>query len=120
NNVLYDMGKLNTTTNLNPNDPGLRGSYLHINGNITGNFDLTKVGQDIIILSGAANTFRNTNIENGILQIGRTNTLPVTTELTTKFSGMFDLNGFDQEVAALKGTGGSVNNGAFEYNTLTV
>ncbi|SKA92450.1 PEP-CTERM protein-sorting domain-containing protein [Prosthecobacter debontii] len=120
NHFMYDMGKMNTTTNLNPNDPGLRGSYLHIDGNITGNFDLTKVGQDMIILSGAANSFRNTNIENGVLQIGRNNTLPVTTELTTRFSGMFDLNGYNQEVAALKGTGGSIHNGGFDYNTLTV
>ncbi|MEN3943581.1 autotransporter-associated beta strand repeat-containing protein [Prosthecobacter sp. SYSU 5D2] len=120
NHFLYDMGKLNTTTNLNPNDPGLRGSYLHIDGNITGDHDLTKVGQDIILLNGSANSFRNTNIENGILQIGRNNTLPVTTELTTRFSGMFDLNGYDQEVAALQGTGGSVHNGGFDYNTLTV
>jgi hypothetical protein len=120
NHFLYDMGKMNTATNLNPNDPGLRGSYLHINGNITGNHDLTKVGQDVIILNGAANTFRNTNIENGTLQIGRNNTLPKTTELTTKFTGMFDLNGYNQEVAALKGTGGSINNGGFDYNVLTV
>lgn len=120
NHFLYDMGKLNTTTNLNPNDPGLRGSYLHIDGNITGDFDLTKVGQDIILLNGSANSFRNTNIENGILQIGRHNTLPVTTELTTRFTGMFDLNGYDQEVAALQGTGGSIHNGGFDYNTLTV
>lgn len=120
NSFLYDMGKMNTTTNLNPNDPGLRGSYLHIDGNITGNFDLTKVGQDIIILNGSANSFRNTNIDNGILQIGRNNTLPVTTELTTRFSGMFDLNGYNQEVAALKGSGGFIHNGGFDYNTLTV
>ncbi|MCB1208401.1 MAG: autotransporter-associated beta strand repeat-containing protein, partial [Verrucomicrobiales bacterium] len=46
NHFMYDMGKLNTTTNLNPSDVGLRGSYLVIDGDITGNFNLTKVGQD--------------------------------------------------------------------------
>ncbi|TLD72428.1 PEP-CTERM sorting domain-containing protein [Phragmitibacter flavus] len=119
NAVSYDMGKLNTTTNLNPNDPGLRGSYLQIDGNITGDFDLTKTGQDIILLNGQ-NSYRNTIIEAGILQIGRVNGLSTTGTLTTRSSGMFDLNGFDQEVSALAGTGGSVNNGAFDFNTFTV
>jgi|UniRef100_UPI00378359BE autotransporter-associated beta strand protein len=120
NSMFYDMGKLNTTTNLNPNDPGLRGSYLQIDGNITGNFNLTKVGQDIIKLSGTANTYGSTSVENGILQIGANNVLPLGGTLTTKFSGMFDLNGYNQEVAGLTGDGGSVNNGGFDNNTLTV
>jgi autotransporter-associated beta strand protein len=33
---------------------------------------------------------------------------------------MFDLNGYNQEVAGLAGDGGSVNNGGFDNNTLTV
>ncbi|MEZ5387974.1 MAG: autotransporter-associated beta strand repeat-containing protein [Prosthecobacter sp.] len=121
NTHFYDMGKLNTTTNLNPNDPGLRGSYLQIDGNITGvGFNLTKTGQDIIKLSGTGNTYASTTIENGILQIGANNVLPVAGGLTTLFTGMFDLNGFNQEVASLSGDGGSINNGAFDDNTLTV
>ncbi|MCB1277101.1 autotransporter-associated beta strand repeat-containing protein [Prosthecobacter sp.] len=121
NSLFYDMGKLNTTTNLNPTDPGLRGSYLQIDGNITGTgFNLTKVGQDIIKLSGTGNTYGSTTIENGILQIGADNVLPLGGTLTTKFTGMFDLNGHNQEVAGLAGDGGSINNGAFDNNTLTV
>lgn len=120
NSVYYDMGKLNTTTNLNPNDPGLRGSYLQIDGNITGDFNLTKVGQDIIKLSGTGNSYGSTSIENGILQIGANNVLPVAGVLSTWFTGMFDLNGFNQEVAGLAGDGGSINNGGFENNTITV
>jgi autotransporter-associated beta strand protein len=121
NSLFYDMGVLNTTTNLNPNDIGLRGSYLQIDGNITGaGFTLTKTGQDIIKLSGTANTYGGTTVENGILQIGANNVLPVGGTLTTKFSGMFDLNGYNQEVAGLAGDGGSINNGAFENKTLTV
>jgi len=120
NHAYYDMGKLNTTTNLNPIDPGLRGSYLHILGNLTGVGGLTKVGQDLILLAGANTYAGATSVENGILQLGRANALPTGTDLTTRFSGMLDLNGYDQEVASLQGTGGSINNGAFELNTLTL
>lgn len=120
NHTFYDTGKLNTTTNLNPIDPGLRGSYLQIHGEITGVGGITKVGQDMILLTGA-NTYQGaTKLDNGILQIGRNNSLPVGTDLTTRFTGMLDLNGYDQEVASLQGTGGSVNNGAFKFNTLTL
>lgn len=118
---LYDIGKFNQTTANNPNDPGLRGSYLQIDGVITGVGGLTKIGQDMILLNGA-NTYEGaTIIENGVLQIGRNNALPVGTDLSTETSsGMFDLNGFNQEVASLSGDQGSIDNGAFALNTLTL
>lgn len=120
-NRFYDQGKINTTTGSNPTDPALRGSYLQIDGNITGVGGLTKLGQDIILLNGANTYGGATRIENGILQIGRDNSLPVgtTLEMATT-SATFDLNGFDQEVAALSGAGGSINNGAFTDNIFTV
>lgn len=118
---IYDIGKINQTNASNPNDSGLRGSYLQIHGNITGPGGLTKVGQDIILLNGANTYEGSTVVENGILQIGRNNSLPVGTDLRMETSsGMFDLNGFNQEVASLAGDQGSVNNGAFALNTLTV
>ncbi|MCB1204996.1 MAG: autotransporter-associated beta strand repeat-containing protein, partial [Verrucomicrobiae bacterium] len=120
-NRYYDQGKINTTTGSNPTDPALRGSYLQIEGAITGTGGITKVGQDLILLKGANTYTGATRIENGILQIGRDNSLPIGTslELATT-SGTFDLNGFNQEVASLFGAGGSVNNGAFDFNTLKV
>ena len=118
---IYDIGKINQTNASNPNDMGLRGSYLQIHGNITGPGGLTKLGQDIILLNGANTYEGSTIVENGILQIGRNNSLPVGTDLRLESSsGMFDLNGFNQEVASLAGDQGSVNNGAFALNTLTV
>jgi autotransporter-associated beta strand protein len=120
-NATYDQGKINTTTGSNPSDPALRGSYLQIDGTIQGSGGLTKLGQDIILLNGANTYAGPTNIENGILQLGRDNALPVGTSLVMKTtSGTLDLNGNDQEVASLSGPGGSVNNGAFSNNTLTV
>jgi autotransporter-associated beta strand protein len=120
-NAWYDQGKINTTTGNNPTDPALRGSYLQIDGVIQGTGGLTKVGQDIILLNGANTYAGATNIENGILQLGRDNALPVGTSLVMKTtSGTLDLNGNDQEVGSLSGPGGSINNGAFDNNTLTV
>ncbi len=122
NSIIYDMGKLNTTTNLDPSNVGLRGSYLVIDGNITGNFDLTKTGQDVIKLAGN-NSFSNLIIDAGIIQLGRDNALAVSTGLQTKgagSSGILDLNGYNQEIASLTGPGGSINNSGFGVKTLTV
>ena len=122
NSLFYDMGKLNTTTNLDPSNVGLRGSYLVIDGDITGNFDLTKLGQDVIKLAGS-NSFGNLIIEGGIIQIGRDNALATTTVVSTRgegSSGVFDLNGYNQELAGLSGPSGSVNNSGFGTKVLTV
>lgn len=118
---IYDIGKFNQTNASNPNDPGLRGSFLQIDGEITGVGGLRKIGQDLIVLNGANTYAGATVIENGVLQIGRTNALPVGTDLVLETSsGRFDLNGYDQEVASLSGDYGSINNGAFGLNVLTV
>ena len=122
NHFIYDMGKLNTTTNLNPSDVGLRGSYLVIDGDITGNFDLTKVGQDVIKLAGV-NHFKNLNIEGGIIEMGREYALHHTTVVRTQgegTSGILDLNGYNLEIAGLTGPSGSVDNSAFNFFTLTL
>ncbi|MES2595500.1 MAG: autotransporter-associated beta strand repeat-containing protein [Verrucomicrobiota bacterium] len=122
NHFMYDMGKLNTSTNLNPNDVGLRGSYLVIDGNITGNFSLTKVGQDVIKLAGA-NTFTGLDIQGGVIQLGRDNALLSTVAVTTRgdgYSAILDLNGYNQEIGSLSGPGGTINNSGFAFNTLTI
>ena len=118
---IYDQGKINQANPNNPTDPGLRGSYLQIDGTITGPGGLTKLGQDVILLAGA-NTYQGlTRVENGVLQLGRADALPVTTGLVlVTTSGSLDLNGFDQRVASLSGAAGVVTNGAFALNTLTV
>ena len=119
--VIYDMGKQNSIMGGNPNDLALRGSYLQIDGAITGDFGLTKVGQDVILLNGANTYSGPTTVKNGILQIGRNNSLNIASDLVMNgSSGQFDLNGYDQEVASLSGSSGSINNGGFDYNTLSV
>jgi autotransporter-associated beta strand protein len=120
--TFYDIGKENTMgSDVNPTDLYLRGSYLQIDGVIQGNAGLTKVGKDVILLNGANTYTGATVVENGTLQIGRPNALPVATSLVMEASNaMFDLNGNNQEVAELRGDAGSVNNGAFANNVLTV
>jgi len=62
-------------------------------------------------------------VEDGILQIGRNNALSTIVALSTRGSGsagVFDLNGYNQEVGSLSGPGGTISNSAFDYNTLTV
>jgi autotransporter-associated beta strand protein len=117
----FDLGKQNTNGfDININDAYLRGSYLQIDGAITGAFNLTKVGKDVILLAGA-NTHASTTIEDGTLQIGRTNALaPASSLRLTTTSAYFDLNGFDQQVGSLAGAAGTILNGAFATNTLTV
>ena len=118
---IYDQGKINQSNANNPNDPGLRGSYFQIDGVITGPGGLTKIGQDVILLSGASTYQGLTRVDNGVLQIGRDDALPVTTGLVLgTTSGTLDLNGYDQRVASLTGVAGVVTNGAFALNTLTV
>jgi hypothetical protein len=53
-----------------PFGDNVTGAYLQIDGNITGNFDLTKTGLDTVTLAGANNTYRNTVVDLGVLRNG--------------------------------------------------
>ncbi len=101
------------------------GAILKLEGDISGAYDLTKVGTDIVVLSGS-NTYNNTKVLDGVLQIGANNSLPIGGVLTTDADAVFDLNGFNQQVAGLADvygsttTSGRIINSAFSTNTLTV
>ena len=66
----------------------------------------------------------------GVVRIGVSNALPTTTNVTMAFSsgngGIFDLNGFNQEIASLTSNpggstgGGSIRNGGGGSSTLTI
>ncbi|WP_395744146.1 beta strand repeat-containing protein [Prosthecobacter sp.] len=93
-------------------------------------------GTGTVIVSGAGNTYTGaTQILRGILKLGSANALPTTTTLDVDSLGSagvnddatFDLNGFNQTVAALQrggasfGTGGSyITNSGASAATLTV
>ncbi|MEZ0277355.1 MAG: autotransporter-associated beta strand repeat-containing protein, partial [Roseimicrobium sp.] len=117
--AFYDMGKGNRAGNT-PLNPVFSGAYLRILGDITGAFDLTKVGQDVVLLGSSNNSYNNTIIREGVLQVGVNNALPVTKRLMTTANGILDLYGNNQTVGSLSGDGGSIRNSAITFNTLTV
>jgi autotransporter-associated beta strand protein len=127
----YDVGRQPTVNS--PFGDTVTGSYLQIDGNITGNFDLTKTGNDTVTIAGAANTYRNTFVELGVLRTGTANTLPSAGVLTTRLNGTLDLYGNNQTVAGLGvstagvdpggtsvGSSGRIINSAPTENILTV
>ncbi|MDZ7618667.1 MAG: autotransporter-associated beta strand repeat-containing protein, partial [Patescibacteria group bacterium] len=126
-----DMGQTNLMT-AGPLSTAFRGAGLIVQGQITGaGFDLTKIGGDIAILAGPTSTYRNTIVDQGMLQIGANNALPTAGVLTTRLDGVFDLNGYDQQVGnlgvrdgvTLGGTGlgysGTIVNSAYAISALT-
>ncbi|HZJ13917.1 MAG TPA: autotransporter-associated beta strand repeat-containing protein, partial [Chthoniobacteraceae bacterium] len=127
----YDLGQQPTVTG--PFGDNLTGSYLVINGGISGSFNLTKTGLDTVVLASALNTYNNTIVDMGVLRIGRNNALPTGGSLVTRYAGTFDLFGFNQSVAGLGiedfavspgavsvGSSGRIVNSAPTDNILTV
>jgi len=84
-------------------------------GTVTLNSQSTYAGDTIF---NAANS--------GVIRIGVSNALPTTTNVTMAFSnsngGIFDLNGFNQEIASLTNGvgGGSIRNSGGGISTLTI
>src|SRR5206468_712613 len=76
-----------------------------INNAIGGPFSLTKTGAATLIL-GAANSYNGTTVSAGILRLSGAGTLGSTTGLLTVNGGTLDLNGTNQTVGALTGSGG--------------
>ena len=89
---------------------------------------LNLTGQGTLVVSGASNNYTGgTNIQNGTLQLGVNNALPIGTTVTLGLvanSGILKLNGQNQELAnlAVSGSGGSnkVVGGNASSSTLTL
>jgi autotransporter-associated beta strand protein len=94
----YDAGRLPTVAG--PFGDNVTGSYLRVEGRITGN-NLTKTGLDTVTIANSTNSYGNTSVDMGVLRIGVNNALPVIGALRTRYAGTFDLFGFDQTVAGL-------------------
>ena len=100
-----DAGMQGLYPDRNPVTGEVRGAILVVEGAITGSgSDLTKIGRDAVVLAGA-NSYRNTIVEQGILRLGATDTLPTAGVLTPRFDGIVDLNGFNQTVARARHQG---------------
>ena len=98
-------------------------------GAITGaSMPLNLTGLGTLVVSGTSNTYSGgTNVQNGTLAIGANNALPLSTTVTLGAgvnSGIFKLNGLNQEIAglAISGSGGAnkVVGGSVTPSTLTL
>lgn len=127
----YEAGRAPTVAS--PFADNYSGSFLRIEGPITGAGNLTKTGLDTVTIASTGNTYGNTIVEMGVLRIAANNALPTGKTLTTRNGGTFDMYGFNQTVAGLGvdnaganpgGTGvgisGEITNSGVTDNTLTV
>ncbi len=125
-----DMGK--QTNDLRPLEEYFgSGVILEIKGAIGesgGVRSLTKVGYDIVILSGQNTYTGGTVVTAGKLMLGRPDALAPTGDLSTQGSGVLDLNGYNQTVGRLTNptnpanpstNGGYITNSAATIHTLT-
>ena len=101
-----------------PTTNALAGVMLEIKGAISGPGSLTKQGYDTVTVSGANTYGGGTNITQGILRTGATNSLPASGNVTTVGSGALDLNGFNQTIGRLV-TPATTNNAVAGYITNT-
>jgi autotransporter-associated beta strand protein len=90
-------------------DHGRGGMVLDFRGNITddgNNRSLTKIGAGTVVLSGPSISYGGaTHIDAGVLLLGRSEVLPDSTSLHIGANGTLDLNGFDETVGNLSGSG---------------
>ncbi len=96
-------------------------------GVISGSGALNLTGLGTLIISGTSNTYSGgTKIQNGNLNLGATNALPITTALTLGAGtngGKLTLNGFGQTVSSLTTSGSGTNsivNGKVTSVTFTI
>lgn len=95
---------------------------LTLSGLISGTANLSKVGTGAVILSKANTYVGNTTINAGTLQVGINNALPTATFvlLANTAGTIFNLNNFNQSIAALSGGGTMGGNISLGSGTLTI
>lgn len=107
------------------------GSILVVQGVISGNSSLTKVGYDTVFLNGQNTYSGGTVVSGGKLMLGTTNALLPTGSLSTFGDGVIDLNGNHQAVGTLTNpadvasnvsltNNGYITNSSTTIKTLTV
>ncbi len=139
NNIIINGGRLTTSFTINPirniQVGSTAGTSLSVTKSTTSTFNgvisdypsaapglLVKQGAGILILGGTSTYTGTTVINNGMLQLGKSNALPTTTALSLGQAsstnlGTFDLAGFNQTIAGLTSTTGT--NAAVARNLVT-
>lgn len=87
------------------------GNHATLSGAIGGSGGLTKIGAGTLTLSGAGSYSGPTNVSAGTLQAGAANVLSPNSAFAIASGATVDLNGFNQTIGGLSGTGAVVNNG---------
>ncbi|MBA4018887.1 MAG: hypothetical protein C0483_17100 [Pirellula sp.] len=105
-----------------PYNTTIVGAVLELQGSISesgGARSLTKLGPELVILSGTNTYSGGTFVREGTLQLGSSNSMPSSSFLWTTAGSMFDVNGYNATAAYLQGAGGSIVNGNPTMSTLT-
>lgn len=111
-------GALTLVSSVQVND-GPGSTDLEIGATIDSSVGLTKNGTGTLLLS-AANTYTGaTTVNAGTLALMAVNALPTTTDLTVNAGATVDLNGNNQAVVTINGSG-TITNSAGTLATLTV
>ena len=95
------------------------GNNATLSGTIGGPGGFTKIGAGTLTLSGAGTYFGPTFVNAGTLQAGIANAFSPNSNYTIASGAALDLNGFDQTIGGLTGTGSVINGGA-AIPTLTI
>ena len=90
---------------------GVTGTGVLTVGSVSGTHSLTKAGSGTLVIAGVCTYTGSTTINAGTLKINGANLLPDNTAITLSTSGVLDINGFNETVGSLSGSGGTVSLG---------
>jgi len=96
------------------------GSYnLELDGVISGGYGISKNGTSTLILRGANTYTGATTISEGTLQVGASEAIPDSSAVTVSSGAKLSLNGYNETIGSLAGSG-TVNNNSATNAALTV
>ncbi len=89
-----------------------RSGTFTLNGSITGTGTVTQEGTGVVVLGGDNTYSGATSVSDGTLQAGSSTALSASSAFTVTAPAVLDLNGFNNTIGSLAGSGLVTNNGA--------